>query len=618
MVLATKGHIKDLPPKEYGIDIKDDFRPTYEWLKGKKALFSSIKKTAKISTEVFIASDPDREGEMIAEHIANELVSLKAKKHRIRLREINKLELLHALNSPGKIDEGLVDSQICRRLIDRIYGFEISQLLWRDIKIPGLSAGRVQSAVLKWICEREIEIRNFIPEAYVNLKAQVKYRESSIELTYHIKQSDETLDLKSALAILSQYGLNSPGPALSNTFFKLKSYKEKEYKVKPASPFTTASLQETASKVLGLSPSKTMKLAQSLFEGKNIAGEMKGLITYMRTDSTRISEEKKDKAIRFLKASRPDLTIGLTGKTKSKLHAQEAHEAILPSDPSISPEMLSKFLATDEWKLYQLIWQRMMESLLSPEVGKETEYLFEAKGEMWSTKLKEVSSAGFKNFSKKYDLPKDPLKGIKIGDEVECEKFSLEEKKTSPKERYTEGQLIAKMESTGIGRPSTYSQTIETLKKRKYILEVKRKIGATALGEIVYRYLNSRFTELLTESFTSEMEKTLDALAHGTGDKVKIISDFYFRVMELKQKKGNVSSPNSGAQEIPTNKEELAPKIKKRSRETELVSVIKESGSRICPVCGEGSVRSKFSKKGKTIYFCSRYPQCDFVSYEPM
>lgn len=618
MVLATKGHIKDLPPKEYGIDIKDDFRPTYEWLKGKKALFSSIKKTAKISTEVFIASDPDREGEMIAEHIANELGSLKAKKHRIRLREINKLELLHALNSPDKIDEGLVDSQICRRLIDRIYGFEISQLLWRDIKIPGLSAGRVQSAVLKWICEREIEIRNFIPEAYVNLKAQVKYRESSIELTYHTKQSDETLDLKSALAILSQYGLKSPGPAPSKTFFKLKSYKEKEYKVKPASPFTTASLQEAASKVLGLSPSKTMKLAQSLFEGKNIAGEMKGLITYMRTDSTRISEEKKDKAIRFLKASRPDLTIGLTGKTKSKLHAQEAHEAILPSDPSITPEMLSKFLATDEWKLYQLIWQRMMESLLSPEVGKETEYLFEAKGEMWSTKLKEGYSAGFKNFSKKYDLPKDPLKGIKIGDEVECENFSLEEKKTSPKERYTEGQLIAKMESTGIGRPSTYSQTIETLKKRKYILEVKRKIGATALGENVYRYLNSRFTELLTESFTSEMEKTLDALALGTGVKVKIISDFYFRVMELKQKKGKVSSVNPGAQKSPTNKEEFSPKLKKRSRETELVSVIKESGSRICPVCGEGSVRSKFSKKGKTIYFCSRYPQCDFVSYEPM
>jgi DNA topoisomerase-1 len=605
VVLATKGHLKDLPPKDYGIDFKNDFFPSYQWLKGKKVLFSSIKKSAKIASDIYIASDPDREGEMIAEHISEELGSIRAKKYRIRLNEISKKSLENAIASPGSIDPQLVDSQVCRRLIDRIFGFEISPVLWRDLKISGLSAGRVQSAVLKWICERELEIRNFVSEAYISLKAVIVYENRKIELSYVLKNEEKKLDKRAASEILKKYGVTESDMIPRDLLFTLEKIEEKDYKYNPPNAFTTASLQETAAKVLGFSSSQTMRIAQSLYEGKRIGGEMVGLITYMRTDSTKVSDIKRQKAISYLSKKRPELKLGLAKSVKSKLHAQEAHEAILPTDPGLAPEHLRTYLSKDELSLYELIWNRLFTSLLEPETGVERSYTFESKEERWITKQKQGKSLGYKQLNDTRVLPKDELFGLKIGASVLCNEFITEDKKTTPKERYTEGQIVAKMETTGIGRPSTYSQIIDTLKKRKYILEVKKKLGATALGERVNDYLVSGFFDLIGEKFTKEMEIALDELAGGKGDRLSILNSFYKRVKQLKEKDVIVSKKNSDS--VKQDSRMKAPGAKRQA-----------TSNSICPVCGKGQIRSKFSKNGKTIYFCSQYPQCDFVSYEPI
>ncbi len=605
MVLATKGHLKDLPPKEYGIDLKNNFSPTYTWLKGKKTLFSAIKKTAKSSQNIYIASDPDREGEMIAEHIFHEIGTVKGKINRIRLTEINKTELKKAIAEPGEIDGRLVLSQLCRRLIDRIFGFEISPVLWRDLKISGLSAGRVQSAVLKWICDRELEIRNFIAEAYVDLEAIIGFKGKQIVLNYELTEKEKKLDAKSAYEILRKYNITNSGETPKGLAFCLKKMEKKDYKNFPLAPFTTASLQESAAKSLGFSASTTMRLAQSLFEGKKINGEMIGLITYMRTDSTRIAEDRGDRIRNYLKKHKPNLKFGAARKTKSKLHSQEAHEAISPTNPENSPSQISKFLSKDESLLYELIWDRTLMSFLEPETGVEIKYEFEAKNELWITKQRIGNNLGFKAFNGKFILPSDDLDGIRIGDFVECLKISAEEKKTSPKERYTEGQIISKMEKSGIGRPSTYSQTIETLKKRKYIIEIKKKIGATGLGEKVNRYLVTGYSELIGEDFTRDMESELDDLAAGKGNHLEILEKFYQNVKNLKSKKVVFADKNTEA-------------ISLLAKQNSMVKKVSSQETSVCPACNKGNVKSKFSKNGKTIYFCSRYPHCDFVSYEPV
>jgi len=604
VVLATKGHLKDLPPKDYGIDFKNNYTPTYVWLKGKKSLFSLIKKHAKLAKEIFIASDPDREGEMIAEHISEELGKIKARQFRIRLPEISRSSLESALKSPGFIDTKLVDSQICRRLIDRIFGFEISPVLWKDLKISGLSAGRVQSSVLKWICEREIEIRNFKTENFVSLEAIIQVQEKEIPLSYVLKDESKKLDSPSAFKILTLYGMKAPGETVGNLLFHLISIEEKNFKNFPPFPFSTASLQETAAKVLGFSSSQTMRIAQNLYEGKRIDGEVTGLITYMRTDSNRLSDAKINSAIQHLKKTRPELNIAKQRNVKTKLHAQEGHEAVSPTDPTRTPDSIKGALTKEEFALYNMIWERIMVSLLEPETGVEKTYIFESKGEHWISKQKVGKTLGHKEFKGNSKLEVDELASLKTGSQAKCNKILWEDKKTSPKERYTEGQLIAKMEKTGIGRPSTYAQILETLKKRKYVIEVKKKLGASGLGEKVNNHLLDHFSALIGEQFTKDMETALDELATGKGNKLSILTDFYREVINLKSYP-NVK-PNS--------------KIKNQIKTTNDLSNNKnksDPNSLTCPVCKVGKVSSKFSKNGKTIYFCSKYPQCDYVSYDP-
>ncbi|TGN20561.1 type I DNA topoisomerase [Leptospira idonii] len=600
-VVATKGHIKDLPPRDYGIDFQNDYQPKYDWLKGKKAVFSSIRKLALSCESVYLASDPDREGEVIAKHIADELKGGKFHLYRLRLKEISKSELLTEIGSPSSIDSFLVESQVARRVIDRIFGFEISPELWKALKGNSLSAGRVQSTVLRWICQREEEIRNFTPENYVSLKALVSDSKDEFLLDYVLPEEKERLLEKDALEVLKKYGSSKPGPLSHKESLVLKFIEEKEYKNFPPPPFSTASLQETASRVLGMSSSQTMKIAQSLFEGKKTKkGEYTGLITYMRTDSTHVSSGKKNLAFGFLKENFPSLLRGGPTKGKTKLHAQGAHEGILPIDPYLTPDEAKGFLKPEEAKLYELIWSRFLESFMNPETGTERNYIFEGKKESWSLKEKEGKSTGYKGFRKNEPLPKDNGNGLKIGDNVSILEWQWEDKKTSPPVRYTEGSIVQKMEKTGVGRPSTYTQTIATLQKRKYIYEAKKKLGASPLGEKVNAFLISSFEELIGESFTKDMEKSLDVLAKGEGNKLSLIDSFYKKVLKLKKEK-------------PKN---ILPKTEKGI--SKIPDTMQHPSRKKCPKCSDGTILTKFSKKGKTIYFCSNYPHCDLLSYEPV
>ncbi len=543
---------------------------------------------------------------MIAEHISEELGSVKAKKFRLRLKEISKKELLESLKQPGNIDISLVNSQVCRRLIDRIFGFEISPVLWKVLKISGLSAGRVQSAVLKWLCEREIEIRNFNPEEYVSLKAIINTKDGEWELNYLLEEEEGRLNKEKSNQLLELFKVNPDGSLKKEVPFQSIEMGTKKFTNNAPRAFTTASLQETAAKVLNLNPTQTMRIAQALYEGKKVNGEIFGLITYMRTDSTRVSDAKKKLATQYLRENFPKLEIINQTANKSKLHAQDAHEAIVPTDPRLIPERIKQFLTKDESAIYNLIWQRLMTSLLAPEKGIDHSFIFESKGEKWKRIQREVVSNGYKDFYNSDKLLEKKQVKIKIGDVFPCQKFLVENKVTSPKERYTPGQIIAKMEKTGIGRPSTYSQTLETLKKRKYILEVKSRLGVSRLGENVNGFLINNFSELIGETFTKNMESSLDDLANGIGDKIQLIDSFYKTVLKLK--KGKYSTEPTKAESIKSKD------AKAQTFVTEKKESIQKS---ICPICGSGEVRSKFSKNGKTIYFCSRYPQCDFVSYEP-
>ncbi|GBF48606.1 DNA topoisomerase I [Leptospira ryugenii] len=508
-------------------------------------------------------------------------------KYRIRLKEISKRELWKQIEAPSHIDSHLVTSQVSRRVIDRIFGFELSPVLWKALKMGTLSAGRVQSAVLRWICEREKEIRNFQSESYLEIQASIYDQKDFILTKYDLKDPDALLGIEHQETLKKQYLLDEEGRPSEVTKFTLIDILSKAYRHPAPKPFTTASLQEYANKHLSFSPSQTMSLAQSLYEGKKKGKETIGLITYMRTDSTRISEDKKNIGFNYLHTFFPHLSVNQRSqKPRKTIGKQDAHEAITPTRPDWSPDELNGILKPDELKLYTAIWERFYQSLLAPETGLVFTYLFESKGQHWKYEEKQVLSPGFLAF-------KD--KAIKIGDgksrwskskQFDLEQIRFEEKQTKPKERYSIGQIVAKMERTGIGRPSTYSATIETLLKRKYILHVKSRLGSTSLGERVCDFLVSNCSNLIQDDFTKKLEQDLDELAQGKNDAFQLIDEFYKGIKKIR----------------------FLEVSKKRAMDTKK--------STDCPNCLQGTIQSKFAKNGKTIYFCSRYPKCNFVSYE--
>nr|WP_265395990.1 type I DNA topoisomerase [Leptospira bandrabouensis] len=620
VVVATKGHIKDLPPKSYGVDFKNQFEPEYEWLKGKKAIFSAIKSKAKLSSVIYIASDPDREGEIIAKHCYDELVKLKKPIFRLRLKEISKEEVSRQIQLKLGLDLAEIESQIARRVVDRIFGFEVSPDLWKQLKISSLSAGRVQSTVLHWICEREKEIQNFSKEIYYQLKLHGSVFGEPVDLDH---QTKDKLDSNSIQNLLSEIDI-LPEPSKLKEL-TLSQIKKKNIKRNPPPAFSTASLQETSFRLLGFDSKKTMKLAQMLFEGKKIGtGERVGLITYMRTDSTRVSLDKRELGEKYLNKNYPGLLSNLNSTPKKqKKYSQDAHEAVIPINPNLTPDSISSYLSPDERKLYTLIWERFLISLMKPELGEETVYEFQKEKHVFSYKNEFIADFGFKAFTKS-DKKKIQIQlDWKLGDRFLYKSYTIEEKQTEPPVRYTQGKLVQKMEDTGVGRPSTYGTIIETLKTRKYIVEYHKSIGPTALGLKVNDYLFLNFQDMIGESFTKDLEEKLDQVTENKESRILLIQNFYeglLRILRSPRKKNTPLAPVSFPKEEPNKPERaVAKKTSSRKKENIKLDSIESSlnPTNICPVCKQGFVKTKLGKKGKTIYFCSRYPHCDYITYEP-
>ncbi|TGK92702.1 type I DNA topoisomerase [Leptospira brenneri] len=621
VVVATKGHIKDLPAKSYGIDFRNFFEPEYEWLKGKKTVFSAIKTKAKLASVIYIASDPDREGEIIAKHCFDELIKLKKPIFRLRLKEISKEEVNRQIGLKSGLDLAEIESQIARRVVDRIFGFEVSPDLWKQLKISSLSAGRVQSTVLHWICEREKEIQNFSKEIYYQLKLNGSVLGDEVSLEY---QTKEKLDSKSIQNLVSELGI-FPEPARLKEIL-LSQIKKKNIKRNPPPAFSTASLQETSSRVLGFDSKKTMRLAQMLFEGKQIgSGERVGLITYMRTDSTRVSDSKRELGEIYLKKHFPGLVSESHTPKKQKKYSQDAHEAVIPINPNYTPDSISSYLSPDEKKLYTLIWERFLVSLMKPELGEETIYEFQKDKHTFFYKNEFITDPGFKVFGKGEKKKNFKRFDWKVGDSFLYNSHSIEEKQTEPPVRYTGGKLVQKMEDTGVGRPSTYGSIIETLKTRKYIVEYHKSIGPTALGMIVDEYLFLNFQEMIGESFTKDLENKLDQITEDKSSRISLIQNFYDSLLGLlrtPRKKYTIAGRKHSKYKEetlsgPFGKPNPNRSAKIKASTTRISIPLEQTNAKTCPVCKEGVVKTKLGKNGKTIYFCSRYPHCDYITYEP-
>ncbi|RHX91262.1 type I DNA topoisomerase [Leptospira yasudae] len=593
-ILATLGHVADLPKSTLGLDLKNHFEPEYTILPGKKKVLSEIIKAAKESEKVFLATDPDREGEFISAYIRDRLKK-KSNVFRIRFTEITRNAILDSLQNPDSILEPLVDAQKTRRIGDRLIGYFVSPVLWKEIG-PGLSAGRVQSVALKWICDREEEIRNFKPEVYYNILLYVLDR-NGIEGVFQ-RIGDRIFSEEEANRILESLQKEKN--------LRIQEKKEIKGKNSPPPPFQTASLQQEAFRRFQFSSKKTMSIAQKLYEGMDLGnGKREGLITYMRTDSTRLNPDFVRQARAWITSAFGDVFAGGAGtvtstasrkpkKTVSAKRIQDAHEAIRVTDPFLTPEKAKTFLNKEEASLYELIWKRTVASLMPPEEFLKTEYTIAAAGETFSLETKKTLFPGFKRLS---DMETKPIPVWDRGESVSLSKAESERKQTEPPYRYSEGSLVAKLEKEGIGRPSTYATVSETLQKRKYIDQEKKFFYPLPLGEKVNFFLQAGFGDLFREKFTAELESELDKIERSESDSLSVLNRLWADLQT------SIQSSKSAA-----------PGFRKEWAQTRQKKI--ETGWGVCPLCKEGSLQKKKTSKKKEFYQCSRFPDCEYVSYE--
>ena len=582
-VLASGGHIVDLPQSEMGVDINNKFEAEWVFLKGKKLFFENLKKELK-NTEIFIlATDPDREGEAISYHIVRLLKLSKNKYVRIRPREISKDEIISSLKKPDYINQNLVESQISRRILDRITGYTFSPTIWKYGK--NLSAGRVQSPVLRWICEREKEISNFRSEKVYKIYGIFRDKLNKFNVTAYLINKDNSKQLKSeeVLQLFKEFqnkkyeiqnldANKSIDIKLNNNNFNLIDFKISGKKEFPPPPFTTSSLQKVASQIFNFSPTKTMKIAQNLYEGSNTGA---GLITYIRTDSTRVSEKAVKQAIDYIK-SKYGVDIKNKSFRKLKEGIQDAHEAIRPSSLSDDSKLFG--LSEDEKKLYNLIKNRFVSSFLDPLEKRVFEGKISDSENTFVFRIESVTKKGFKEFLNE-EIPPSKIPNWKKGEELFCEEVTIEARMTEPPSRYKESSLVDKMEKSGIGRPSTYAVTLKTLFERTYILKSRNEIYPTELGMTVNDEIVRLFGEFISDDFSSKMEKNLDEISLGKKDRIIFLNEFYQNLKSIK--KNQITSPE------------------KR-----------------CPICLKGNLKKKVSREKKVYFLCSRFPYCEFAEYE--
>ncbi|MDU5774370.1 MAG: type I DNA topoisomerase [Clostridium perfringens] len=627
VVEASMGHVRDLPKSQLGVDIENEYNPKYITIRGKGELLSKLRKLAKKSDKIYLATDPDREGEAISWHLANVLKIDENENCRIEFNEITKDAVKNSIKHPRKINCNLVDAQQARRVLDRLVGYEISPLLWRNVKW-GLSAGRVQSAALKLICDREEEIKKFNPEEYWTVDVKLKKGKKSfpVKLTTKNKKKIEIKNKEQADQIIDE---------LKENEYIVSKIKKGTKNKNPLAPFTTSTLQQEASKKLNFMTKKTMSVAQQLYEGVEVKkfGTV-GLITYMRTDSVRISKEAQEKALNFIDETYGKEYVPEEPRVyKGKKNIQDAHEAIRPTYVEITPEIAKANLSNDQYKLYALIWKRFIASQMatcilntnSLEI-KNGDYTLRASG----------STIKFDGFMKVYEYILGEEEESVLLPELEenevLKEESIEGKQhfTQPPARYSEAAFVKLLEEKGIGRPSTYVPTISTLISRKYVDREKKIIIPTELGFIVNDILSNYFKQIVDTDFTAEMEVKLDNVEAGKESWTHIVDEFFTPLKEdIEKAEKEISKViiEDKVSDVPCDKCGRLMVIKHGRfgdflacpgyPECQNTKPIVEEVDANCPLCG-GKILVKRSKKGNRFYGCSNYPECNFVSwYEP-
>ena len=618
-VLSSKGHIRDLATKgKYGlgVDIDNHFAPTYELIKGKKKMVSELKKEVKAADMVYLATDPDREGEAISWHLKDELKIKDSDYERVVFNEITKDTVIKAFSKARKIDDDLVHSQETRRILDRIIGFRLSKLM--QAKTGGKSAGRVQSVALKLIVDREREIQNFIKEEYWTIVAKFNDFDASLE-----KYKDDKVELHNEIE--ADDVLNKLG-----NVFKIESVDKKDKKRSSKPPFITSTLEQEASIKLNFTSKKTMSLAQKLYEGIDLEDETVGLITYMRTDSIRLSDEYVKSAYKYIETKYGKDYLGIVKKSKKTENVQDAHEAIRPTSVNRTPESVKKFLTPDEFKLYSMIYKRALASLMKDAKSEQTTVILDNNNYKFKTTGSVIKFDGYLKVYGDYEDSEDaiipPLDTYKSNVLVSNE-IDKEQHFTKPKPRYTEAKLIKEMEELGIGRPSTYSKTMETIVERGYVKVEEKKFVPTEIGIETTDKLQEFFSDLINVKYTAKMEDDLDKIADGDLVWYNLLDKFYkefepmvkdaFDNMEKKKEEetgemcplcGNPLVVRSGkyGKFVACSNYPNCKYVKKK--EKQVVEICK------CPEC-DGMIVEKTTKKGKVFYGCNNYPKCKYATW---
>ncbi len=631
-VVASMGHVRDLPKSRLGVDVDNDFAPKYIPIRGKAPLIKSLKKEAKHSTKIYLATDPDREGEAISWHLAWLLGLDEKTAQRVTFNEITKTAVKEGISHPRTIDINLVNAYQARRILDRLVGYQLSPFLWKKIR-PGLSAGRVQSVAVRLIVDREEEIRAFDPQEYWTIEASellAPGHKRPFEAHFHGKLDGKKLEIatkEEADAILAD---------LKGADFTVRTVKKSERRKSPAPPFTTSTLQQEASRRLGFQARRTMRVAQELYEGVDVKGYGAiGLITYMRTDSLRIAEEARQEALAYIGETFGNEYLPEKPRFyRARKGAQDAHEAIRPTTPSLSPEKVKDSLSSDQFKLYRLIWERFTASQMANKVLDTVavdiaagSYLFKASG----------NTVKFKGFSAVYEMRMDdakeagkPLPPLQEGDALEVQKLEGSQHFTSPPPRYTEASLIKTLEENGIGRPSTYATTITTILSRLYVERDAKQLVPTPLGEVTTKLMREHFPDIVDVDFTARMEGDLDKVEAGSEDWVQMLHAFY-SVFDttLKQAETDLGDVHM---KVPDEVTDVICErcgrhmVIKNGRYGKFLAcpgypeckntkpIVQETGA-FCPKCG-GRVLAKKSRSGKKYFGCEHNPTCGFMTWD--
>ena len=628
-VSASMGHLRDLPKSTLGVDIEAGFVPDYRPIPNREETIDKLKEEARQADSIYLATDPDREGEAISWHLMELLELPPEKTQRVTFNEITKNVVLESIRKPRSIDMGLVDAQQARRILDRIVGYKLSPLLWTKIR-RGLSAGRVQSVAARLVVDREEEIRAFVPQEYWLLDAHLSAKGSKASFAAHYYGTE-----KKKKELRSRAEVDAVIADVKDTPFTVKSVKRTDKSRSPAAPFITSTLQQEASRRLNMTPRRTMAVAQALYEGLPVAGQdSAGLITYMRTDSLRISAEAVAAAKSFIlrnygREYYPERSrVFRTGK-----NAQDAHEAIRPANVELTPEMIRKDLTEEQYRLYRLIWRRFVASQMANAVYDNVAVDVLSAGHIFKAAASQLK---FPGFTKVYDAQKDEEEKVKAlppleeGDELTLRKLQEEQKFTQPPARYTEDTLIRALEEKGIGRPSTYAPTVSTILDREYVVKEGKQLKPTALGETVTKFMEDRFGNIVDVQFTANMEAQLDQVEEGEKPWKTVLADFYGDFSkELSQaeeslKGVRIKVPDEVTDEIcPNCGRNLVVKSSRFGRFlgcpgypecTFTKPIVIEMPGR-CPKCG-GRILKRTSKKGYTYYACEFVSDCGFMTWD--